>query len=59
MIYLAILWAVVGVVSIGIDFYRGGVDLKIGDVVVAALAGPIVTLAMTRVFDIVILRGKK
>ena len=59
MIYLAILWAVVGIVSSAVDFYRGGVDLTIGDVVVAALAGPIVTLAMTRVFDIVILRRKK
>ena len=59
MIYLAILWAAIGIVGAAVDFYRDGVDLTIGDVLVAALAGPIVVLSMVRVFDIVILRRKK
>lgn len=59
MIYLAILWAVIGIIAAAIDFHYDGLDFTIIDAFMGALLGPLVVLSMVRVFDIVILRGKK
>lgn len=65
MIYLAILWAVIGVVSTAWEHYRAGKDLTIGEVLISAVLGlllPISIFQWTDIFkwaDIVILKGRK
>jgi len=59
MIYLAILWAVVGVVSTAWEHYRAGNDLTVGEVLISAVLGFLVPLALFKWSDIVILRRKK
>lgn len=59
MIYLAILWAVIGIVSTAWEHYRAGNDLTIGEVLISAVLGPLVPASIFEWADIVILKGRK
>lgn len=59
MIYLAILWALIGVVSEAWTCIRDGDNLTVGHVLISAVLGPLIPASIFKWTDIVILKGKK
>lgn len=59
MIYLAILWAVIGIVSAVWDHYRRGDGMSVADLLISAVLGLLVPISIFKWTDIVIRKGRK